>query len=152
MLFSWCSVWLFLAFISHNSPDKREQGRGSRQQDLKEQGLSRAGTTGGGVSTGGTTAKQQTATKSVFMEILLLMMDYNLCFIQMTWQSSVRCCRAARSAVSVSRRVSVFNGFSLHVQTNGYIFFLMTLNNFFFILPKVGNLDFQNKDMQISFS
>lgn len=67
-------------------PDKREQERGSRQQDLKEQGLSRAGTTGGGVSTGGTTAKQQTATKSAFMEILLLMMDCNLCFIQMTWQ------------------------------------------------------------------
>ncbi|CAF99296.1 unnamed protein product, partial [Tetraodon nigroviridis] len=43
--------------------DKREQDRGSRQQDLKEQVLSRAGTPGGGVGTGNTAAKQQTATK-----------------------------------------------------------------------------------------
>lgn len=48
-------------------PDKREQERGSRQQDLREQGLSKGGTTGGTVGASRTTTNQQPPTKSVFI-------------------------------------------------------------------------------------
>lgn len=69
----------FLTFFF--PPDKREQERGCRQQDLKEQVLSRPATTGGGLGPGGTAAKQQTAPKSVFSKILLVTMDCKFVFL-----------------------------------------------------------------------
>nr|XP_046231331.1 smoothelin [Scatophagus argus] len=45
--------------------DKREQERGSRQQDLREQGLSKGGTTGRAVSIGRASMNQQPPTKKV---------------------------------------------------------------------------------------
>lgn len=68
----------FRRSVSPVSPDKREQERGSRQQDLKEQLPSKGG--------GATAAKQRTATQSAFAEVPLRVMDHVWCFIQTTRQ------------------------------------------------------------------
>lgn len=82
------------------SSDKREQERGSRQQDLKEQGLSRGGKTGGA-----TTMNQPPLTKSTFRvtscwDILWFHSNHVNSF------DYLLLVRAARSAVCSSSQVS----------------------------------------------
>lgn len=92
------------------SSDKREQERGSRQQDLKDQGLGRGGTTG--VSVGRAAMNQQTPAKSTFGDALPDMMPhFNALFKSCGLADNLVMCfllRAARSNLTISRRVSQF--------------------------------------------
>lgn len=152
MVFSWCSVWhLFLTFPQTSV--SRSEGPDSRMWKGREAEAEAEAEAPATALQNGRQQPRVCAWRSRFG-----MMDSNLCFIHLTWQQSVRCRRAARSSVSVSGRVSVLNGFSFHLHTL-FAFFKVTVwkNNakqvrlFFFILAKVGNFDFQIKDMQTSF-
>lgn len=93
------------------SSDKREQDRGSRQQDLKDQGLGRGGTTA--VSVGRAAMNQQTPAKSTFGDAVPDMMPhFNALFKSCGLADDLVMCfllRAAGSDLSISRRVSHFH-------------------------------------------
>lgn len=115
------------------SSDKREQERGSRQQDLKDQGLGRGGTTG--VSVGSAAMNQQTPAKSMFEDALPHMMPhFNALFKSCGLADNLVMCfllRAAGSDLSISRRVSQFYFFCVFgfVCYANMIFFFFNLDD-----------------------
>lgn len=126
------------------SSDKREQERGSRQQDLKDQGLARGGTTG--VSVGGAAMNQQTPAKSTFGDALPDMMPhFNALFKSCGLADDLVMyflLRAAGSDVSISWRVSQFYLICMF----GFVYYANMIFFFFFTLD-----DKQAKHSSLSF-